>query len=120
SINLVGHFSGSPFGDLYCGHSGGAHQSLSSEANYCPRSNNLREGKTPLGPSAGGQFPVLDAAWLLRIVAQATAVVLLIGLVVALEPHHLAVALEGEHVRGDAIQEPAIVADDDGAAGEVE
>jgi hypothetical protein len=33
---------------------------------------------------------------------------------------HLAVALEGQDVRGDAVQEPAIVADDDGAAGEVE
>ena len=44
----------------------------------------------------------------------------LVVLVVAFEPDDLAVALEGQHVRGDAIEEPAIVADDDGAAGEVE
>ena len=39
---------------------------------------------------------------------------------VALEPRHLAVALEGEDVRRDAVEEPAVVGDDDGAAGEVE
>ena len=44
----------------------------------------------------------------------------LVVLVVALEPHHLGVALEGEDVRGDAIEEPAVVADHDGAAGELE
>ena len=41
-------------------------------------------------------------------------------LVVPLEPHHPAVTLEGEHVRGDAIEEPPIVADDDGTACVVE
>ena len=39
-------------------------------------------------------------------------------LIVAFEPDHTAVAFERKHVRGDAIEEPAIVADDDGAAGE--
>ena len=45
-----------------------------------------------------------------------------VGLVlgeVALEPGHLRIALEGEDVRGDAIEEPAVVADDDRAAGEI-
>src|SRR6188472_3814759 len=37
---------------------------------------------------------------------------------VALEPPNLAVALERQHVGGDAVEEPAVVADDDGAAGE--
>ncbi len=37
---------------------------------------------------------------------------------VALEPAHLAVALEGQHVGGDPVQEPAIVADHDHAARE--
>ena len=36
------------------------------------------------------------------------------------EPDDLAVALEGEHVRGDAVEEPAVVADDHDAAGEVQ
>jgi len=32
----------------------------------------------------------------------------------------VAVPLEGQHMRADAVQEPAIVRDDHGAAGEVE
>src|SRR5438477_5274613 len=39
-------------------------------------------------------------------------------LIVALEPHDLAVAFEREHVRGDSIEEPAVVADDDGTRSE--
>ena len=46
------------------------------------------------------------------------AAVLLVGLEVALEPRHLRVALEGEHVGGDAVEEPAVVGDHDRAAGE--
>ena len=48
---------------------------------------------------------------------------LALGLVVgevALEPAHLGVALEREHVGGDAVEEPAVVADHDGAARERE
>ena len=41
----------------------------------------------------------------------------LVVLVVSLEPHDLAVPLEGEHVRGEAIEEPAVVADDHCAPG---
>src|SRR6266508_3858510 len=40
--------------------------------------------------------------------------------VVPVEPDDSAFALEGQDVRGDAVQEPAVVADDDGASGEVE
>jgi len=46
--------------------------------------------------------------------------VLLVLLVVALEPAHLAVPLEGQDVRGNPIQEPAIVGDDHGAAGKLQ
>ena len=66
------------------------------------------------------QLPVLDAVRLVGVRAEAALPIGLVVLVVAFEPHDLAVALEGEHVRGDAVEEPAIVADDDGAAGEVE
>src|SRR4051812_30205177 len=38
----------------------------------------------------------------------------------ALEPRDLRVALEGEDVRGDPVEEPAIVCDHDRAAGELE
>ena len=44
----------------------------------------------------------------------------LVVLIVAFVPDDLAVALEGEDVRGDPIQEPPVVADDDGATGKVE
>ena len=50
--------------------------------------------------------------------AEAAVPVGLVVLVVALEPDDLAVAFERQDVRRDAIEEPAIVADDDGAAGE--
>src|SRR5688572_1281569 len=66
-----------------------------------------------------GQPPVLDAVWLVRIRPQTLFLVLLVLLIVPFEEHHLAVALEGQDVGGDAVEEPAVVADDDGAAGEV-
>src|SRR5689334_17289744 len=44
----------------------------------------------------------------------------LVGLVVALAPDRLAVALERQDVRGDAVQEPAVVADDHRAAAETQ
>ena len=47
-------------------------------------------------------------------------VVLLVLLVVALEPHPLRVALRREDVRGDAIEEEAVMTHDDHAAGELE
>src|SRR5437870_2981389 len=54
-----------------------------------------------------------------RIRAEPAHLVLLVVLIVALEPLDMALALEGEDVRSDAIEEPAIVADDHGAAGEI-
>src|SRR4051812_32678731 len=55
-----------------------------------------------------------------RVGTEACPAVLLVGLEVALEPRHLRVALEREHVRRDAVEEPAIVGDDHRAAGEAE
>ena len=52
--------------------------------------------------------------------AEAPAAVGLVILIVPLEPRHLTVALEREHMRRDPIEEPAVVADHDDAAGEVE
>ena len=57
---------------------------------------------------------------LVGIGAKAAFAVGFVVLIVAFEPDHLAVAFEGEHVGGDAIQEPAVMADHHGAAGEVE
>ena len=50
------------------------------------------------------------------VLPEAAHLVFLIVLEVAFEPFDMAVAFEGQDVRGDAIEEPAIVADDDGAA----
>ena len=54
-----------------------------------------------------------------RVVAQPPALVLLIGLEIALEPFHMAVALEGQDMRREPVEEEAIMADDHGAAGEI-
>src|ERR1700680_2478714 len=54
-----------------------------------------------------------------RILPQPPHLVLLIVLEIAFEPFDMAVALEREDMRGDAIKEPAVVADDDSAAGEI-
>src|SRR6516164_9207040 len=51
--------------------------------------------------------------------AEPAHLVLLVLLEVAREPLDVAVALERQNVRGDAVEEPAIVADDDGAAGKI-
>src|SRR6516225_3613082 len=51
--------------------------------------------------------------------AEPAHLVLLVVLEVAREPLDVAVALERQNVRGDAVEEPAVVADDDGAAGKI-
>ena len=53
------------------------------------------------------------------VVAEAFAAVLLVLGVGAFEEVDLRVALEGEDMGADAVEEPAVVADDDGASGEV-
>ena len=52
--------------------------------------------------------------------AEALLALLFVGLKIAFAPVHVAVTFEGQNVRGDAVEEPAIVADDDDAAGVVE
>src|SRR6266700_7335193 len=53
------------------------------------------------------------------VLPQPAHLVLLVVLEVAFEPFDVAVVLEGQDVGGDAVEEPAVVADDDGAAGEI-
>src|SRR5688572_13274597 len=69
-----------------------------------------------IGPLPGQRL-VLDAVRLVGVGAELLAADGLVLAEVALEPAHLAVALEGEHVGGDAVEEPAVVADDHRAAG---
>src|SRR5918993_3647160 len=83
---------------------------------FFPRTANPRT----LERGSSCELPVLDSVRLVRLCPEAPLPIGFVVLVVALEPHHLAVPFEGEHVRRDAVEEPAIVADHDGAAGERE
>src|ERR1700709_1572188 len=49
------------------------------------------------------------------ILPQPSHLVLFVILEIAFEPFDMAVVLEGEHVGGDAVEEPAVMADDHGA-----
>ena len=72
-------------------------------------------------PGSAADEPLVgDPLGAVGLGAEQRPAVLLVGLEVALEPRDLAVALEGEDVGGDAVEEPAIVGDDHGAAGEGE
>ena len=57
---------------------------------------------------------------LIRCRAEATFPIGFVVLIVPFEPDDLAVALERQHVRRNPVQEPPIVADEDGAPGEIE
>src|SRR5215211_3151886 len=70
--------------------------------------------------SRAGQALVGDPVRAVRLRTELLAAVLLVGLEVALEPRHLRVALEREHVRRDAVEEPAVVGDHHRAARERE
>src|SRR5215212_8226426 len=71
-------------------------------------------------PSTSGEFSVLDAVRLIGFGAKAALPVGFVILVIAFEPDGAAVAFEREDMRRDAIEEPAIVADHDRAAGVIE
>src|SRR5262245_44570389 len=84
------------------------------------RSTRWRRGdRARLRPPSTRELLVLDPVRDGGVRAEPPHLVGLVVLEVALEPLDVAVALEGEHVGRNPIQEPAIVADDDGAAGEV-
>src|SRR4029077_17624141 len=67
-----------------------------------------------------GEPLVLDAVRHVGVDAEAALPVRFVFLVVAFEPDRLTLALEGEDVRGDPVEEPAVVADHDRAAAELE
>ena len=76
----------------------------------------LRAGQLTRGSAR--QLSILDPVRLVGLGAEPAVAIRLVVLVVALEPHHLAVAFERQHVRRDAVEEPAVVADHHRAAGE--
>src|SRR4051795_1463982 len=63
-------------------------------------------------------LPISDPMRLRGLGAEALPLVFLVLAVVAVEPVDAALAFEREDVRRDAVEEPAVVRDDDGAAGE--
>src|SRR5215469_1710370 len=75
--------------------------------------------KSAVQPSACQRF-VADAMRLRGVLAAPPFEALDVLLVIAFEPHHLRVTLEGEDVRRNAVEEPAIVRDHHRTAGEVE
>ena len=58
-----------------------------------------------MGLVGGGAYPSLAVRFIIGVISR--------------KPDGLAVPLEGQDMGGDAVQEPAVVADDHGAAGEV-
>ena len=58
--------------------------------------------------------------WLAVRGSQTPLTILLVSLIVALEPRHPPIAFEGQNVRCDPIEKPTVMADNDGAACEVE
>ena len=62
---------------------------------------------------------VLDAVRFDRLIAEPALLVFLVVGKVAFEPFDVTVALEGQNVRREAVEEEAIMRDDDGAAWKV-
>src|SRR5437016_609000 len=79
--------------------------------------------KSHLPRSAAGQLAMCDAVRTRGLRSQPLHLILFVALEVAFEPKPagriLVGALPGEDVRGDAVQEPAVVRDHHGAAGEL-
>src|SRR5260221_1971805 len=67
-----------------------------------------------------GELAVLDAMRLRRFLAKTPFLVFLVFVIVAGEEFHVRITFEGEDVRGDAIEEPAVVRDHERAAGKFE
>jgi hypothetical protein len=53
-----------------------------------------------------------------RLIAQTPPFILFIAFEIAFEPFDMAVALKGQYMRGEAVEEEAVMADDHRAAGE--
>lgn len=70
--------------------------------------------------SLSDKFLVFQPLGLQRIRSEPPLLVLLIVLEVAFEPFHMGFAFEGQNMRADSIQEKPVVADDHGAAGEID
>ena len=84
-----------------------------TEALVCP-------GRRRGAASAPHQWLVAKAVGLVGLDAQTLLAIRLVVAEVALPPTHLGVTLEGQDVGGDAVEEPAVVADDQDAPGKAQ
>ena len=66
------------------------------------------------------QWLVFDPVRLLCLLTQAAFAVGVVVVVIAFEPLHMTIALERHDVGGDTVEEPAVMADDHGAARELQ
>src|SRR5271169_5571016 len=98
--------------------SGCASQSNSSTTRY-PVPGTFSTCLVTSGAGSPCQLLVLHPMRYDGILAQPPHLVLFVILEIAFEPFDMAVAFEGQHVGGNAVEEPAVVADDHGAAGEI-
>jgi len=74
----------------------------------------------PTGPDLSHrQLAVLNPVRLIRFGAHTFVLIFLIRLEIAFEEDDLRVAFERQNMRGEAVEEVAVVADDHGATGEV-
>src|SRR4051794_25702502 len=78
----------------------------------------VTNGNRQLATDSPRHLPIPDPMRLRGLGAEALSLVFLVLAVVAVEPVDAALAFEREDVRRDAVEEPAVVRDDDGAAGE--
>ena len=62
---------------------------------------------------------VLDAVWLVGTDPEPALTVGFVVLEIAFEPFDMRLTFKGEHVGGDAIEEPAVMADDHGTTGKI-
>src|SRR5688572_14189263 len=83
------------------------------------RGDHARQFRTIGGLGSAREPLVSQPGRPVRSIAEAAALVFLVGLEVALEPFHMAVTLESEDVSRQTVEEEAVMADDHGAAGEV-
>src|SRR5215475_4879364 len=77
-------------------------------------------GPAGAAPSATGELAVGDTMRPGGLGAQPVDLVFLVRLEVSLEPEPGRAALPGQDVRGDPVQEPAVVASDDRAPGKLD
>src|SRR5712664_93788 len=97
---------------------GSASQSNSFTMRY-PAPATFSTGSAISDASSPRQLLVLHAMRDDGILPQPAHLVFFIILEIAFEPFDMAVAFEGKDVGGDTVEEPAVMADDHGAAGEI-